>query len=132
MKNERISRKKLFDIAQDAIYRLEYDEYEHETILDALNINESQYKYLMGLNRKKITIEYVGNIAGENVRYLLAHSNRNNYYILYRVAQKIKNIYKFPTEISYIDYDIAFTVQNRDEYARLKIIIEKELENEKE
>ena len=132
MKNERISRKKLFDIAQDAIYRLEYDEYEHETILDALNINESQYKYLMGLNRKKITIEYVGNIAGENVRYLLAHSNRNNYYILYRVAQKIKNIYKFPTEISYIDYDIAFTVQNRDEYAQLKNIMEKELENEKE
>ena len=45
-----LSQKKLLDIAQNAINELEFSEYEHETILEYLQINEEEYQTIVNAN----------------------------------------------------------------------------------
>ena len=45
---EYISREKLFSIAQNAIYELEFSEYEHDAILTYLDICEEEYQAIKG------------------------------------------------------------------------------------
>ena len=42
-----LTQKRLLDIAQYAVYELEGSEYEHEAILDYLQINEEEYKTIV-------------------------------------------------------------------------------------
>ena len=45
-----LSQKKLLDIAQNAINELEFSEYEHETILEYLQINEEENLFTLTTN----------------------------------------------------------------------------------
>lgn len=43
---------KLLEIAQNAIAELEFSEYEHEAILEYLNISEEEYRVIKGVEEK--------------------------------------------------------------------------------
>lgn len=57
-----LSYEKLFAIAYNAIYELEWSEYEHGAILDYLDITEEQYREIKGTaeeeNEEDCTDEY--------------------------------------------------------------------------